>query len=213
MSSREQGKLSGPPSGSIADYKGIHRGPVLLLGNGPSLAKLDPARVRIPMIGMHRSWRITRTYYHVILRQTCWWQEIRSGLWTPLGPIFHLGQPGPGAKYPYKVRVLGRVNRQSYIFSRDLSWGSRANNAGAFSIEIAKWMGFDPVRLIGYDMKDDRHFDGSPVADKGVQSRQRDMMQVVADALRGDTEIVNYGGEDSVLDMFTRGRLENVYHE
>ena len=162
----------------IADYHNLHRGePVALLGNGPSLLSHNLKELPMRAVGMHRSWRILPTEYHIILIHREYFDDISAGLWEP-GIIFvqnHYSDYNPKAphwKSPSRAwhplrhhenTVLvpnNRVGKMSGRISFDLAKdGSKVIHCGLFTLEVLMWMGFNPIYLIGVDLKhDEGHF-------------------------------------------------------
>lgn len=162
----------------IADYHNLHRGePVALLGNGPSLLTYDLQSLPMRAVGMHRSWRVLPTEYHVILIHKEYFDDIKSGEWEPdtifvqnhfseYVPTSQEWKNSPSAFHPlrwHEKTVLVPNNRQgkmsgriSFDLVRD---GSRVIHCGLFCLEVLMWMGFNPIYLLGIDLQhDEGHF-------------------------------------------------------
>jgi hypothetical protein len=72
-----------------------------------------------------------------------------------------------------------------YRFSPDLSQGSTPNNAGVLAVEIAAFMGFNPIGLLGYDMqKGQGHFDDDECATDFIREVQQIMMKEYAAGMK-----------------------------
>lgn len=205
---------------NISYYKDLYYGPVLLLGNGPSLNFLDPNKLTMNTIGIHRSWRVVSSIYHVILRSvprteswTNHWKEF-SELPSYRRPdhIFTSDIRGPEIVPLPRHRIVTRVMDKTIEFSMDLSKGSGYYNAGILALEVAVWMGFNPIYLIGYDMNfDEGNFeDPKAIIKPDVRILQRDLMQTAANKLRSHREVYNCSMSSS-LTCFPRADLETCY--
>lgn len=203
-------------------FKDRHPGEsVLILGNGPSLGLLEPDRLTIPTIGIHRSWRKMTSPYHVILRQPRYWGEIQRGEWKP-NVIFTLAgtvnwntnaaMHNQTVWIPFKNI---RKNIQGYgRLSFDLERGCHVSNAGVFAVEVALWLGFTKVHLIGYDLGEgEGHFCDDDSPEDRWRPIQRELMQIAADQLnaeRRDVTVRNLNPASTVR-SFPFGQLEELY--
>jgi len=163
---------------SIDALRNTHRGQrCLLLGNGPSLEQLDqPLLPDITVIGMHRSWRLINAPYHVILQRRQFFDEIESGEWLPRGLIITKRSMAGGLadRLPcdvVPVRSRG-IKKHEGEMSFDLSHGSSAVMCGQLALEVAVWMGFTTIYLIGYDLRGGHAFTDEPDLGHHLRARQ-----------------------------------------
>ena len=118
---------------------------------------------------MHRSWRALRTDYHIILIHKEYFQDIAPGVWQP-GTIFvqnhyrEFIEDDPRWKdsrawhplqYHQQTVLVPRSvrDKMSGAISFDLvEVGSHVIHCGLFALEVAMWMGFNPIYLLGVDL-------------------------------------------------------------
>jgi len=154
----------------------IHKSkPVLLLGNGPSLDALDSTDdLACAAISMNRSWRKGPSEAQVFMKCRDYLDEIIMGDYVPkliLSRVqrSHGGQSFYGEKNYLRQRFNdARIempptvsiddNNRDQQFQLDLTLGTAAPITGIFALEIAAWMGHNPIFLLGYDCSDDGHF-------------------------------------------------------
>lgn len=161
----------------------IHEGQrCLLLGNGLSLERLDLDRIspNITVIGMHRTWRQINPTYHVILRRREYFDEILRGDWIPAGMIItKRSMAGRLAdKLPcdvVAVRSRGVLTREGEM-TFDLRRGSAAVMCGQLALEVAVWMGFTTIYLVGFDLSGGHAFTDDPEPEHHLRARQLRIM-------------------------------------
>lgn len=207
----------------IGSFRNAHRNePVLILGNGPSLCTVNFERLKVETIGIHRSWKKWLSPYHIIGQHHSYFDELRNGEWKPPGIIFTRGLQGAGWSNVCKLKFLGI---KPYLVSLDLEKGTHTTFVGQLAIEIAIWMGYDPIYLIGYDLNyreehfdepkvkaEDKEFDKTPrvayFPDDGTRDVQRKMLSMLA--MESPSEIINLNWK-SAVDAFPFKDLEEVY--
>lgn len=152
----------------IKDFKDKHVGePVALLCNGPSLLRYDLSTLPCKAIGMHGSWRLLQTEYHVILIHKPYFEEIAQGLCRPKivfvrdfygkfvdTPGYYDDKRGwhPCCYHRDTVVIPRAPGRQNASFSFRLDEGNNIVHCGLLALEIAVWMGFNPIYLLGLDL-------------------------------------------------------------
>ncbi len=138
-------------------FHNIHRNRrCVIIGNGPSLNKMDLRFLaREYTFGMNRiflgfeQWQFQPTYYvavnTLVLEQNV---EIIQGLGMPK---FIRSTVGMNYLYDFNNTVLLRLHGHKY-FSKDLLQGYHEGYTVTYvAMQIAYWMGFDEVILIGVD--------------------------------------------------------------
>ncbi len=182
----------------ILDFKDIDKDkPVLLLGNGPSLHELGMApHVKIPTIGIHRSWFALPSKYHIILRNVPRYKEWGNH-WDDFIEILPSERPeviftsdSRKPKVDFQNLIVVPVKQNSFSF--DLTQGSSAFNAGLLALEVAVWLGHNPIYLIGYDMNhNERNFMGGKSAPDESKGKQITLMENAAVKLKDKRDIFN----------------------
>lgn len=212
----------------VADLKGCRAGrPGLVLGNGPSAGLLDVVRCKVEIVGMHRTWRppcnVTAPRFHVILQQRAYWQEIRRHDWRP-DPHTTIvtkdvyGQDGiPFSDPAHPARIWPRtcfvrvLPTDHHRFSLELNRGTYSNHAGSFALELAHWVGYDPIYLLGIDLGDrDGHFCDDERTNVNTRKLQRSIFASAARYLP-EGRVVNLNPESTVRD-FPFGELEEALY-
>lgn len=210
----------------VEQFRDFHKGdPVLVLGNGPSLDTVDFTRVKIHTIGIHRSWTKIVSPYHVILRQNRWWDEIERGEWIP-NVVWARAEPRwfDGRRDSFVVRVKGRTpvihkaaagfGRFSFDLYQDGTW---QHNAGLLAIEVAAYMGFNPIYLVGFDIEGGHFGGGDDEAKDNVKTLQVNLFRAGAVYIareRPNLRIANLNPASRIADVFDLAGLGEVYgHE
>ena len=205
-----------------ARYRDCLRGrPALLLGNGPSLNLVKFARVTAPIIGMNRSWKAYQARWHCLMYRDDHIEPIVKRHCRP-DTVFSLMQPHQAHALRRRVPGLDVVR---FPHLRDpcplgtpaftsLEKGTPCKNTGQFAIEVALWLGCDPIYLIGYDLGyDDGHFFDDVSPNHEWRDKQRELFRVfathVARKFTG-RRILNLNRE-SFVDAFEFADLEAVY--
>jgi hypothetical protein len=210
--------MSLDPSFDINYYKDLVEGPVLLLGNGPSIKTINPSSLSVPTIGIHRSWHLMPSNFHVILRShprydywTNHWEEFTKLKHQPDVVFTSDVRPPEVELNKTKLVVIPGVPNKQVKFSLDLSKGSGYFHAGTLALEVAVWLGYNPIYLIGYDLNND---EGNFMAVENVVSResrsiQRSLMIDAAKKLQ-DVKVYNCSWISS-LQCFEKHDLEALY--
>lgn len=171
-------------------YRAVCAGmPALLLGNGPSLRDIDFERVSVPVVlGMNRSWKAYQATYHCLMYREDHISALTSGDCRP-HVLFSLMQPHQAMALRQVVPELHHV-RFPQIRTRHplgtmafdgLEKGTPCRNTGQLAIEVALWLGCQPIYLLGYDLGyGDGHFfdDVSPTVE--WRDRQRALFHLLA---------------------------------
>lgn len=196
----------------------------LVLGNGPSLERVDFDRLNsnIVVVGMHRSWRQCNPPFHVILRQPIYWDEIADGHWTPRGIIItktdqKLENWNLGSTCVAKVKSVSKRHPGRPGFMSPLHVGSGAIFCGQFALEVAAYIGFSRIYLIGYDMQNGSGhafpLAGEHISWDSTREVQRNTMAAVDARMKEvypDTQVFNLA-RDSALRCFPFADLEELY--
>lgn len=177
---------------------------------------------------MHRTWRppcnVTAPRFHVILQQRIYWQEIRRHDWTPDPSTIIVtkdvygndGIPFQDPSHPARiwprtsfVRVLPTDHLR---FSLELNRGTYSNHCGGLALELAHWVGYDPIYLLGIDLGDhEGHFCDDEVPTRpGTRKLQRTIFDSAARYLP-EGRVVNLNPASSVQ-AFDFGDLEEALY-
>jgi len=144
--------------------------PVLILGTGPSLDQLrDTEDIGISTMTMGRSWRKGFSSTHVLNSKADYWDEVIEGRLRPdliVKLIPNMLTAINAYKYhksldhcPPTVFIdFHFTGSDDFPLSLDLTQGSAARWLGVLAMEVALWMGYSPIYLIGYDCGDEGHF-------------------------------------------------------
>jgi len=148
---------------NIADFRGTQSGPVALLGNGPSLSGWDLSALaeRMPLFGINRSWKIIETPWRCYVDEYHH-EDIRLGRAPAPEIAFTVRDPNrlelPCLTVEVPWTPITQETPKRRFCGAELDRGSFGPFAGYFALEIARWMGFNPIYLLGYD-GDGGHFD------------------------------------------------------
>lgn len=148
---------------TLASFRAKHSGPVAILGNGPTLnASLAQIPLKLPIIGTNRSWKVYPSTYQFVAEK----KHIEDAL-----PSFTMAHKRgslfvAGEGFPLGISIP--LRRDGTTFSRDMEQGvvvsiGRAGSVVYGALQLAAWMGFGPLYLLGVDLYGD-HFDGTPAS-------------------------------------------------
>jgi hypothetical protein len=183
-----------------------HKGqPACLLGNGPTLRtewgreKLEELkRSGYWLIGINKSWTEVQAHYHCfVAHEHCadltmgkyspgWWEGERfvpGVVFTSIGCIQQGGVTRLLEVWPGSLVAIAPASRfgDQVWWSADMMDGYHSPWGGGLAIELALWMGFDPIYLIGYDAKNHQghhwNIDFLGVVDR---TKQVDFMKPIA---------------------------------
>lgn len=218
----------------IDTYYANHKGQAgILLGNGPSLELLRPYREYlnrsgVVQIGMNQSWRLWPTLHHCVMFHFEHLQDIQEQKW-PIQGSFIWAYKGHCEEYLDKVKAGNVIYIDDSIFrtqgdlrdtqisgliSIQLDEGSSADMTGHFALEVALWLGCNPIYLIGYDCYG-AHFCDSNKPEEDYQEVQADLFDQTAIQLKlekPEIKIVNLN-PDSLIREFEKKTLEEVFGE
>ena len=188
----------------ISDFRDLHTGrSVFILASGPSLAEVDLTRLRRRIvIGLNRSSLVyPDTHYHCTMDERLFkeYEEVlRKSRY-----LFTLEQRSFGIP----IHLLG-----SEGFSHDLTEGIYSGyTVTYFALQIAVYMGFNRIFLVGLDLKHKpghTHFFGiDPVSknhEKTEFPKMIRMLHYAADQLAGTDVKVYNCSPDTELECFER---------
>jgi len=203
-------------NGEILLWKDKHKGGrCILVANGESAKSADLTRVprdgpnRVWTIGLNRAWELGDWDYHAMgdQRQFQFHEEMRGDC-KALEPLFTTHASGR----QIGTRIWGRTSDMKY-FSFDATEGFYLNNTiTAYGFQLAVWMGFATIYLIGVDAKG-RHFYGGDVIGAMKFANQRETLGLFAGILRErrpDINVVNLN-IDSHVRVFQKKRFAEVF--
>jgi hypothetical protein len=138
---------------------------VILLGNGPTLWKYNSRELPYITIGLNVSWRFKRARYHCCLDESHVLDYI-AGRYTPMcGYIMTVEAFKEHFETkPYTVMLLGEMPLVPSIFLWKESWRTHVSDGafpyitGLFGIQLALYMGFTTLWLLGYDSSPERNW-------------------------------------------------------
>jgi hypothetical protein len=148
------------PGKSIAALAGIHSGPVALLFNGPSLADHDLSRVKVPLIGMNRTFAGSKSYNGPQPEYLC----VADDVWLRNKHV--RAHPGliNGTLDPRPLGYRATRSFRMAPFSFDLARDGYVNpvpcTTGHLALQVAAYMGFTDIYCLGLDLGGG-HFDGT----------------------------------------------------
>lgn len=172
------------PGRSIAELKGIHRGAVAILFNGPSLATHDLSRIKVPIIGMNRTFSGSKSYAGPEPDYLC----IVEDLWLRNEHV----RKHPGLiNGSLDERPIGYRATRSFRmapFSFDLERDGFVNpvpcTTGHLALQVAVYMGFTTLYCLGLDLTGG-HFDGTDGSQHYTLAKMYHRRQVDVLAKRG----------------------------
>lgn len=197
---------------ALAKLKAAYRGKkTFVLGNGPSLVEHDLVKLQEPTFGINRSFFAHRSDFHVVA--------------DPVSAVEHEEQL---RKLPCVFGVDSRAaaNQEEYMIllhdlGTDMAWsrdpvvGVYPRSSPYIALQLATWMGFGKVVLLGTDLcehKGKRHFHSIPAhrpIDTMVTSQLKSF-GFAADKLRDSNTKVYNCSPSNVLQAFPRITFEEA---
>jgi len=155
----------------ITTFKNTALGDVVILGNGPSIDDVDFSKlVNLHTIGVNRSWRKCRSYWHFIPPADCYFKELANGKWS----ANYIFTPGRLENAEEKIRRLSITpnNRTFNFITMPCDSNERYNKkpvtdifpnvgftmSGVMAMELAAYIGFTTLHLVGFDGGSVGHF-------------------------------------------------------
>ncbi len=166
-----------------------HKGEeVCLLGNGPSLQKFNLKELSMTktLFGINKSWTAIETSYHT---STTWRQLKSAG--KKFDTFFcteHMFNVSTARNFDtiklIPIKPAKRNTAHGY-FSSNMLLGYHSIFAGQMAIELALWMGFNPIWLLGFDAHNEEghHYDNSPPCDRTSQIEALKLVRPITDNL------------------------------
>lgn len=199
------------PPERIAEWKDINKGePVAIIGNGPSVKSEKLARINCKTIGLNQAWRLGKWTYYCIGDQAQFaTYERERGSVTQLDPLFctHASARDHG------VKIWGRTSDIKY-FSFDLvKDGVFLNNTiCAFGIQLAVYMGHNPIYLVGVDAKGPHFYGGAHIPEQkfGNQRETYGLFAGILRCTRPDIEVFNLNLTSAVR-VFPKRAFRSVF--
>lgn len=205
------------PPEDILRWKGIHPGArCILIANGTSAQEAQLDRIpregskRVWTIGLNSAWKLGKWDYNAMgdQRQFQFYEEKHGDDLSDLEPLFttHASARKAG------TRIQGLTSEMKYL-SFDALKGFYLNNTiTSFGIQLALWMGFTTIFIIGMDAHG-RHFYGGPVVPENKFANQRETFGLFAGILRSlrpDVEVINLNLNSHVR-VFQKRRFDQVF--
>jgi hypothetical protein len=190
----------------ISDYRLLCSGPVVILGNGPSLNDVEIDRIRYPTMGLNRSYLKTISPYHVGVDKAHAEAHLRGDL--KAGRFFST----------WRLKGCWDVPGYVYLGRRPPGWWSCPENnsdricgyAGTVSLELAVYMGFNPIIFVALDLHGPKFYD----LDRNWEDRhfkgQRARMGQLSRCLPDGVEVFNCS-PITVIKCFPYLQVEEIY--
>ena len=146
----------------IESYRNTESGPVVILGNGPSLSKHIGQKFSCPIMGINRSvdyWPEQDYFVTVAYDRLA---DVASGKITAKKAVFsclHKAEVVP-ENIPQKITYASMPLPDDYAvlaqkgivaFSKDLTKPIKSCFGGVYATQAALYLGFSEVNLIGFD--------------------------------------------------------------
>ena len=141
---------------SVKRFHNLHKGErCIILGNGPSLDMVDLERIDCPTIGLNASWLVHDSTYHCATDE--WQFELYAkhrhiNGWPNLFTADVDYGEAPTPKSCVRLNVLDHEGEAQW--SDDLTEGVYiCTTITWYALQLARWMGFDEIGLIGFDLR------------------------------------------------------------
>lgn len=183
--------------------------PIALIGNGDSVRKQKLGRISCVTMGLNRAWELGEWDYLVMGDQGQIIEyERRGGKLEKHKGLFTTHASGRKAG----TRIVGRISDVKH-FSFDALEGFYLNNTiCSFGLQLAVWMGANPIYLVGIDAHG-RHFYGGPNIPDQKFANQRETYGLIAGILRcerPELKVINLN-MNSCVRVFPKKRFEEVF--
>lgn len=213
----------------INEFLLIHEGePVCLLGNGPTLKDHDLEGLQsagMKMIGINKSWTEVQCYYHTCVAQEHF-NNTQEGLYQP-GRTNADGGYEAGIFFITRQRIeygklrffkewhatLVPIRASRYIasddyFSADMKMGYHSLFGGQMAIELALWMGFNPIWLLGFDAHNNEgHHHHNVPSSYADRRKQIDLLEPVRPYADKSGVTIYNASLDSAIPWFEKRKL------
>ena len=149
------GGSSRPPKvlnmAEIKDFHNMHQGPVAILCNGPTLQDALPYLEDYDTIGMNASIAHWPSKYWVALDAPSVWRGITYEHKPEV--LFTSSMPMPKTEHVGIETVSIDSDFRKFGWSNDLTECIHPCRATVwFTMQVAAWMGYDPLLLVGFDL-------------------------------------------------------------
>ena len=198
------------PDEEILSFKDKHKGDkVALIGNGESVKKQRLGNIDCWTIGLNHAWELGEWDYLAMgdpgqLRD----YEANVGRLDQCKGLFTTHASGRKAG----TRIVGLTSDIKY-FSFDALRGFYLNNTiCSFGLQLAVWMGFTTIYLVGVDAQGGHFYGGREIPEQKF-GNQRETYGLIAGIMRcqrPDVEIINLN-INSAVRVFPKQRFEKVF--
>jgi len=195
----------------IGQFHNIHSGPVAILCNGPSLMDALPLLEGYDTIGINASIAHCPSKYWVALDAPTVWR----GLTYEHKPefMFTSSLPMPKTDHAGIEQITIDSNFRKYAWSNDLQEVIYPCRATVwFTMQVAAYMGYDPLLLVGFDLRGPRPVGHVHEGEKMQQSAITRQLQLMGyfkgqqELGRIETRVYNCS-PTSLCDVFPRYSL------
>lgn len=195
---------------------------VIVLGNGPSLARTPVSRARSYgcfTFGTNRSWTEAASDFHT-MNDSIHYEELRGGKWTT--PLLFSGMPAekipPGIdRVLLRPRPFGPAGRRHVPkFATDISEGVWFGPTPYIALQCCAHMGFPKVYIAGIDLEPDpetgegHHYPGHPCP-KTIYRDQAPVFEIAKKELdKAKIEVINLNPA-SRLEIWPKRPFDEVF--
>jgi len=216
------------------EYYHVHSNyPAIIFGNGPSLDLVKGHEAVLNRefitIGMNRSWRVyPNPNYHVVMFHWEHLDDLSKGKWVPStgctiwafkdycemylrevsqGNVVYVPSVANPDEEMHNYNLAG-------MLSCDVAEGSFADMTGHFGLEVALYLGCNPIYLVGYDLYGG-HFDDKLKPEDEWREVQVELFEYAAKQIKDefkDRQVYNLN-PNSVIEGFEKKEITEVLGE
>lgn len=205
-------KFEPSPNEEIIRLQNLHEGKTLcIVANGESVRKVNLGKINCLTLGVNRAWDLPRQFTYYCMGDKKQLEDFRG---SKMGKLAYKGwffTTHMGPEYATRIRGLPMLDHRRFSF--DLTVGVYLNNTiTAFALQLAVYMGFARIYLLGVDCKGSHFYGGAPIPEEKF-ANQREALGFIAGVLhaaRPDIEILNLN-MNSACFAFPRARFESVF--
>jgi hypothetical protein len=199
------------PGKSIEALKGIHSGAVALLFNGPSLKPLKLFDIKVPLIGMNRTYVGNPGYLGPNPQYLCVVDQERLNIPETRDHPGLINGSNDMQPLGYRATYNYRMFPFSFDLYRDGYVAAIPCTTGHLALQVAVYMGFTRLYCLGLDLGGG-HFDDSPGSHSYQAANRFHLMQAPLLKDRG-IKVYVCDAPDSACTAFPHVGFEDLIHE